>query len=93
MQVPLILRRPFLATSQALIDVKDGRMVLRVGGQEVILKLQDAMRHSLDFDDLCNFVDHNDVCIFDFVQESWFKDNLNDLLEEEPPDDSTHEIH
>ena len=38
-EVPLILLRPFLATSQVLIDVKDRRMVLRVRGEEVVFKL------------------------------------------------------
>ena len=37
--VPLILGRPFLTTSQALIHVKDGRLVLRVGEEEVVFNL------------------------------------------------------
>lgn len=56
-EVPLNLWWPFLATSQALIDVKDGRMVLRDGDEEVVLKLRDAMRHSMDFDDTCYALD------------------------------------
>ena len=31
-EVPLILGRPFLATGQAFIDVKNGELTLRVGG-------------------------------------------------------------
>ena len=57
MEVLLILERPFLANSQALIDVKDGGMVLRVWEEKVVFKLQEAMRHSMDFDDSCYFVD------------------------------------
>lgn len=38
-EVPLILDHPFLATSKALIDVNDGKMVLRVGEDKVIFKL------------------------------------------------------
>ncbi|XP_039131782.1 uncharacterized protein LOC120268435 [Dioscorea cayenensis subsp. rotundata] len=38
-EVPLILGRPFLATSKALIDVKDGRLALLVGEEEIIFKL------------------------------------------------------
>ena len=30
-KVPLIMGKPFLATSQALIDVKNGELTLRVG--------------------------------------------------------------
>ena len=43
--VPLIPGRPFLAISQALIDVKDGRLLLRVGEEEVVSKLPEAMKH------------------------------------------------
>lgn len=42
-EVPLILGRPFLGTSKTLIDVKDGRMALRVSEEEIIFKLQDSM--------------------------------------------------
>lgn len=52
-EVLLILGRPILPTFQALIDAKDSRMILRVGNEEVVFKIQDAMRHSIDFDDTC----------------------------------------
>ena len=39
-EVALILGKPFLATSQALIDIKDRRMVLRVGVEKVVIKRQ-----------------------------------------------------
>ncbi|XP_039135556.1 uncharacterized protein LOC120272975 [Dioscorea cayenensis subsp. rotundata] len=42
-EVPLILGRSFLATSQALIDVGNGRMTLRVGDEEVIFALSDEI--------------------------------------------------
>ena len=44
------------------------------------------------FDDSCYFVDHIDECISDFVHESWFKADLNDLLAEEPLDDHYKKI-
>ncbi|KAK5825723.1 hypothetical protein PVK06_020584 [Gossypium arboreum] len=37
-EVPLILGRPFLATVRAVIDVGDGKLVLRVGDEELSLK-------------------------------------------------------
>ncbi|TYH30468.1 hypothetical protein ES288_A01G097900v1 [Gossypium darwinii] len=43
-EVPLILGRPFLATARAVIDVGDGKLVLRVGVEEIIFKIYDAMR-------------------------------------------------
>ena len=63
MEVHLILGRPFLATSQVLIDVKDGRMVLRVGEEKVAFKLQETIRHSMDFNDSCYFVDLISDCV------------------------------
>ncbi|XP_039113820.1 uncharacterized protein LOC120249368 [Dioscorea cayenensis subsp. rotundata] len=75
-EVPLILGCPSLATSQALIDVKDGKMVLRVGDEEVVFKLKDAMRHSMDGDDTCYALDVIDGCVSDFVQDTWMKDDL-----------------
>jgi len=53
--MPLILGYPFLATSKELIDVKDGWMTLCVGEEEVIFKLKDSMRHTMDFDALVIF--------------------------------------
>ena len=42
--VPLFLRRPFLATSVALIDVKKGELTLRVGEEEVKFNLNQSLR-------------------------------------------------
>ena len=81
-EVPLILGRPFLAILQALIDVKDRRMVQRVGKEKVTFKLHLGMRHSMDFDDSCYFVDNIDDCVADFVQDSLLEDKLEDILED-----------
>ena len=43
--VPLILGSPFLATSQTLIDVSNGKITIRVGDEEVVLALSDTMKH------------------------------------------------
>jgi len=80
----LILGRPLLATSKALIDVKDGQMTLRVGDEEVVFKLKDTMRHSMDFDDTCYSVDIIDDAISEFVHDTFLKDELEELLGEEP---------
>lgn len=66
-EVPLILQRPFLATSQALIDVRDGWMVLPVWEEEIVSKLKDSMRHSIDFDDTCYYMDVVNYLIFYYV--------------------------
>lgn len=44
-EVPLILDRPFLAISQALIDVTNGKMTFRIGDKEVYFALSTSMKH------------------------------------------------
>ena len=43
-EVPLILGRPFLATARAVIDVADGKLVLRVGEDELIVIILAALK-------------------------------------------------
>ncbi|KAL5787572.1 hypothetical protein ACOSP7_004521 [Xanthoceras sorbifolium] len=43
-EIPLILGRPFLATSRALIDVHEGKLTLRVGGEEAIFNVFKARK-------------------------------------------------
>ena len=81
-EVPLILGRPFLNTSGALIDVKEGKMTLRVGEEEVIFKLPEAMKHTLDHDDSLYFTDETDMIISDCVQEVLALNPLDEYLEE-----------
>ncbi|KAK5792919.1 hypothetical protein PVK06_034050 [Gossypium arboreum] len=55
-EVPLILGHPFLATARVVIDVDDGKLVLKVGDEETIFKIYDAMRFSREQDDSCYFI-------------------------------------
>ena len=64
-KVPLMLGRPLLATSQALIDVSNGKMVLRVCDEEVAFKLLDAMNRSPNFDDSFFYLDIIDQVVDD----------------------------
>ena len=43
--VPIIFGRPFLATGQALIDVREGHLTLRVNGEEVKFNIPQAMKY------------------------------------------------
>ena len=45
-EVLLILERPFLATSRALINVKQDKLILQVGEKETIFNVFKAMKHS-----------------------------------------------
>ncbi|KAK5842248.1 hypothetical protein PVK06_004584 [Gossypium arboreum] len=75
-EVPLILGRPFLATARAIIDVGDGKMVLRVGDEEIVFKIYDAMRFSREQDDSCYFIDSINHAAQDSFQEIIRKDTL-----------------
>lgn len=35
-EMPLMLRRPFLATRKSLIDAHDGKLILRVGDEQLV---------------------------------------------------------
>ena len=67
-EVPLIFGRPFLATTRAIIDVSDGRLVLGVGEKEIIFKISDAMRHPVEQDDICYFLDDINIMVSNSVQ-------------------------
>ncbi|XP_019230575.1 PREDICTED: uncharacterized protein LOC109211491 [Nicotiana attenuata] len=42
-EVPLILGRPFLATSRAIVDIQESQLMLRVGEERVVFKMNDAI--------------------------------------------------
>ncbi|KAK5845477.1 hypothetical protein PVK06_001666 [Gossypium arboreum] len=79
-EVPLILGRPFLATARAVIDMGDGKLVLRVGDEEIIFKIYDAMRFSREQDDSCYFIDSIDHATQDSFQEIVHKDTMEPCL-------------
>ncbi|KAL0416824.1 UNVERIFIED_CONTAM: hypothetical protein Slati_3514300 [Sesamum latifolium] len=43
--IPLILGRPFLATSRALIDVQKGQLILRVNDEQVVFNVFKPMKY------------------------------------------------
>ncbi|XP_057997704.1 uncharacterized protein LOC110662057 [Hevea brasiliensis] len=49
-QIPIIYGGPFLATAKAIIYVKNGRLTLKVGEEEVELNLFHAMKQMLETD-------------------------------------------
>ncbi|KAK7301958.1 hypothetical protein RJT34_12835 [Clitoria ternatea] len=44
-KIPLILRRPFLATGRALIDVEKSKFMLRVQEEQVVFNVFNVMKH------------------------------------------------
>ncbi|GKD35506.1 ribonuclease H-like domain-containing protein [Tanacetum coccineum] len=51
-RVPLILRRCFLKTSRALIDVYEGELTLRVGNKAITYNLDQTSRYSVNYNDM-----------------------------------------
>nr|GEX27517.1 hypothetical protein [Tanacetum cinerariifolium] len=69
-RVPLILRRSFLRTGRALIDVYGEEITLRVNDESITFNLNQTMRYSSTYDDTSvNRVDVIDVACEDFVQD------------------------
>lgn len=68
---PLTLGRPFLATGQVLIDVKNGELTLKVSGEEVKYKLHDNDKLASEVDESCTrqFLD-----LFNWVDILFFKE-------------------
>ncbi|XP_076927937.1 uncharacterized protein LOC143591681 [Bidens hawaiensis] len=55
--IPLILGRPFLATAQALTDVREGKLIRRVGDDNVTFDVRQSLKHPKSADDSMYFVD------------------------------------
>nr|GFA93795.1 reverse transcriptase domain-containing protein [Tanacetum cinerariifolium] len=51
-RVPLILRRSFLKTERALIDVFEGDLTLRVGKEAITFNLDQTSRYSANYSDM-----------------------------------------
>ena len=57
MQVPIILGRPFLMTSKALIDVFAKKVTLRVGDESMVFDLLESMKHPKESNDMLYYVE------------------------------------
>nr|GEW46168.1 reverse transcriptase domain-containing protein [Tanacetum cinerariifolium] len=68
-RVPLILRRPFLSTAHALIDVYEGEIILRHDNQSLTLKRGDTPSISYNNFELLNKVDLIDATCEEYSQE------------------------
>ncbi|XP_015578005.2 uncharacterized protein LOC107261667 [Ricinus communis] len=56
--VSLILGRPFLASARAIIDVHDGKFILRVGDEQLTFQTPNGMKYSIALDDM---IEHETV--------------------------------
>nr|GEW77047.1 reverse transcriptase domain-containing protein [Tanacetum cinerariifolium] len=88
-QVPLILRRSFLRTGRALIDIYGEEITLWVNGEAATCNLNQTMRYSSTYDDLSvNRINIIDVAREEYAQEilGFSKNSLggNPTLNSEP---------
>ncbi|GJV88256.1 DNA-directed DNA polymerase [Tanacetum coccineum] len=80
-KIPIILGRPFLATTRAMIDVFNTKITLRVGNEEVIFDVdQSIKRPPTTPDDECYGINFLDVMIHSKTQELLEDDQLDSFL-------------
>nr|GFB83693.1 reverse transcriptase domain-containing protein [Tanacetum cinerariifolium] len=69
-RVPLILRRCFLKTGRALIDVYKGELTLRIGNEAITYNLDQTSRYSANYDQMtANKIDVTDEACEEYFQE------------------------
>nr|GEV44382.1 reverse transcriptase domain-containing protein [Tanacetum cinerariifolium] len=69
-RVPLILKRSFLKTERALIDVFDGDLTLRVGKEAITFNLDQTSRYSANYSDMtAKRIDIIDMACEEYSQE------------------------
>nr|GEV31148.1 reverse transcriptase domain-containing protein [Tanacetum cinerariifolium] len=69
-RVPLILRRSFLKTGRALIDVFEGELTLRVGKEAITFNLDQTSRYSANYSDMtAKRIDVIDMACEEYSQE------------------------
>ncbi|XP_073149333.1 uncharacterized protein [Henckelia pumila] len=76
-EVPMILGRPFLATSRALIDVEKGELVLRMNDEQVVFNMLYSVRDN-PIGKTCFAIDVVNICVEEFLQGN---DNNDAMLQ------------
>ncbi|GJU27248.1 DNA-directed DNA polymerase, partial [Tanacetum coccineum] len=79
-RVPIILGRPFLATSRAMIDVFNKIITLKVGDDEVIFDMDQSIKRLPTEDDECYRIDYLDDSIYGEAQELLANDTTDSFL-------------
>ncbi|KAL5803359.1 hypothetical protein ACOSQ4_031664 [Xanthoceras sorbifolium] len=91
-EVPLILGRPFLATGGALIDVQQGKLTLRVGGEEAVFNVFKATKFPSS-SDTCFRVDNIDSMVTEIFRSKYPGEPLEAcLVNGSTTEDSSREI-
>ncbi|XP_057545843.1 uncharacterized protein LOC130824841 [Amaranthus tricolor] len=78
-QIPIILGKPFLHTAGAVIDVKNGRLTLSMGDDNVTFNLSNALKGPM-LEEKCHVIDVIDVICHDNLPLTLMKDSLEAVL-------------
>ncbi|GJS52985.1 putative nucleotidyltransferase, ribonuclease H [Tanacetum coccineum] len=79
-KIPIILGRPFLATTHAMIDVFNKKISFQVGDETITFNIEKSMRFPPSNDDTCHSVDMVDLTILDHVQEILLSEPFDSFL-------------
>nr|GFB30216.1 reverse transcriptase domain-containing protein [Tanacetum cinerariifolium] len=80
-RVPLILKRSFLKTGRALIDMFKGELTLRVGKKAITFNLDQTSRYSANYNDMTeNRIDVIDMACEEYSQEVLVVENEENEL-------------
>nr|GFC60539.1 reverse transcriptase domain-containing protein [Tanacetum cinerariifolium] len=87
-RVPLILRRCFLKTSRALIDVHKGELTLCIGNEAITYNLDQTMRYSANYNQMtANKIDVVESACEEYSQEVIGFSNVTDSGTPTPQND------
>ncbi|XP_078166211.1 uncharacterized protein LOC144560859 [Carex rostrata] len=81
--IPIILGRPFLATAGTQIDVKNGKLSLNLGNQNVEFNLNKTIKYPSDDDDSCYMIEAIDGIVRKFFDEL-VAQNTSESLSSDP---------
>ncbi|XP_028776124.1 uncharacterized protein LOC114732914 [Neltuma alba] len=78
-EMPLLLGRPFLATTRTLIDVKKGKLTLRVNDEHVTFNMHHLIK-APSHHEQCSCIDIIDQIVQEDFNKSMFEDPLEAML-------------
>ncbi|KAK0600713.1 hypothetical protein LWI29_017770 [Acer saccharum] len=91
-EVPLILGRPFLKTSGALVDHKEDKLTLRVGEEHMVFDLKNVAKRPMEVD-RCLLVEVVDPPIGEFSRKAIPKEPSNSCVVQDVPRKKMKGVH
>ncbi|GJX66021.1 hypothetical protein Tco_0300364 [Tanacetum coccineum] len=79
-KILIILERPFLATTHAMIDVFNKKIYFKVGNETITFNIEKSMKFCTPEDDECLSVDLIDNVVSDLVKEILHSSTLDSFL-------------